>query len=35
MWNLKNDSYKLIYKAEIDSQIQKTNVWSPKREGGE
>ena len=35
MWNLKNDTYELIYKAEIDSQIQKTNVWLPKREGGE
>ena len=35
MWNLKNDTYELIYKAEIDSQIQKTNVWLPRREGGE
>ena len=30
MWNLKNDTNELIYKTEIDSQIQKTNLWLPK-----
>ena len=28
MWNLKkNDTNELIYKTEIDSQTQKTNLW--------
>ena len=31
MWNLKNDTSKLIYNIEIDSQTQKTNLWLPKR----
>ena len=30
MWNLKYDTQELIYKAEIDSMTQKTNVWLPK-----
>ena len=30
-WNLKkNDTNELIYKTDIDSQIQKTNLWLPK-----
>ena len=34
MWNLKKiDMNELIYKAEIDSQTQKTNVWLPKKKG--
>ena len=32
---LKNDTNKLIYKTEIDSQTQKTNLWLPKGKGGE
>ena len=32
---LKNDTNEqLIYKTEIDSQTQKTNLWSPKGKGG-
>ena len=34
MWNLKYDTNELIYKTEIDSQTQKTNLWLPKRKGG-
>ena len=37
MWNLKNKTklFKLfIYKTEIDSQIQKTDLWLPKGKGG-
>ena len=30
----KNDTNELIYKAEIDSQTQKTNLWLPKGKGG-
>ena len=32
MWNLilKNDTNKVIYKTERDSQILKTNLWLPK-----
>ena len=35
MWNLKHDTNELIYRTEIDSQTQKTNLWLPKgkREG--
>ena len=30
MWNLKqNDINEFIYKIRIDSQTQKTNLWSP------
>ena len=36
MWNLKkNDTNELIYKTEIDSQTQKTNLWLPKGKGRE
>ena len=35
MWNLKNFTNELIYKTEIDSQTQKTNLWLPKGKGGE
>ena len=31
----KKDTNELIYKAEIDSQIQKTNLWLPNRMGGD
>ena len=34
MQNLKNDTNELIYKTEIDSQTQKTNLWLPKGKGG-
>ena len=30
IWNLKYDTNELIYKSEIDSQTQKTNLWVPK-----
>ena len=33
MWNLKYDTNLLIYKTEIDSQSQETNLWLPKRKG--
>ena len=34
MWNLKkNDINELIYKTEIDSQTQKTNLWLPEWKG--
>ena len=35
MWNLKNDTSELIYKTEIDSQTEKTNLWLPKGKKGE
>ena len=31
---LKNGTNELIYKTEIESQIQKTNLWLPGGEGG-
>ena len=35
MWNLKKSgTNELIYKTEMDSQTEKTNLWLPKREGG-
>ena len=34
MWNLNYDPKELIYKIEIDSQIQKTNLWLPKGKAG-
>ena len=35
MWNLKtNDTNELIYKTEIDSETQKTNLWLPKGKVG-
>ena len=30
MWNLKYDTKELVYRTEIDSQTQKTNLWLPK-----
>ena len=33
MWNLKNDTNKVIYKTETDSQTQRTNLWLPKGKG--
>ena len=36
IWNLKKiDTDELIYKTEIDSQIQKANLWLRKRKEGE
>ena len=35
MWNLKkNGTNELIYKREIESQMQKTNLWLPGGKGG-
>ena len=34
MRNFKNETNKPIYKTEIDSQTQKTNVWLSKWKGG-
>ena len=35
MWNLiKNDTNKLIYETETDSQISKSNIWLPKGKHG-
>ena len=34
MWNLKNDTNESVYKTEIDSEIQKTNLQLPKGKGG-
>ena len=34
MWNLIYDTNELIYKTEIDSQTEKTDLWLPKRKGG-
>ena len=31
----KNDTNELIYKTEIDSQTQKTNLWLQKGRGGQ
>ena len=33
MWTLKNNTNELMYKAEANSQIQKTNLWLPKWRG--
>ena len=33
MWNLKYDTYELIYTTEIDSQTKQTNSWLPKGKG--
>ena len=36
MWNLKrNDTNKLTYKTEKDSQIERMNLWLPGRKMGE
>ena len=34
MWSIKNDTNELNHKTEIDSQIQKTNLWLPKWRAG-
>ena len=35
MWNLKkNDTNELIYKIEIDTQMQNTNLWLPREKWG-
>ena len=31
MWNLKDDTNELIYKAEIEAKTQKTKLWLPKQ----
>ena len=33
MWILKYDTNELIYKTEIDSQVQKTSLWFFKEKG--
>ena len=34
MWNLRNNGIdNLIYKAEIETQLLRTNVWIPRRKG--
>ena len=33
MWNLKNETNELMYKTEIDSQTEKTNVGLSKGKG--
>ena len=33
MWNLKYDTYEIIYKTVADSQTSKTNLWLPKGKG--
>ena len=33
IWS-KNNTSESVYKAEIDSQTQKTNLWLPRRRGG-
>ena len=35
MRNLKYDTNEVVYKTEIDSQTQKTNLWLPKGKGVE
>ena len=30
MWNLKYDTSELLYETEIDSQIQRTDLWLPR-----
>ena len=30
MWNLKYDKNEHIYKTDIDSQIQRTDLWLPR-----
>ena len=34
MESKKNGTNELIYKTEIESQMQKTNLWSPRGKGG-
>ena len=33
MWNLKYDTNELIYRAETDSQTQRTDLWLPRGGG--
>ena len=33
MWNLKYNTYEPIYKTEIDSQTQRTDLWLPREQG--
>ena len=35
MWNLKKGTNELIYKPEIELQMQKTNLWLPEGKVGE
>ena len=35
MWNLKYDTNDLIYKTEIDSQTETTDLWLPRGKGME
>ena len=35
MQNLKYDTNELIYKTEVESQMQKTNSWLPGDKGGD
>ena len=30
MWNLKLNTHKVIYRTEIDSQTQRTDLWLPR-----
>ena len=32
MWNLENGTDETVCKAEIETQIQRTNVWAPRGE---
>ena len=33
MQNIKKDTYEILYKAKVDSQTQKTNLWLLKGKG--
>ena len=34
MWNLENGTDELVCKAEIETQMQRTNIWIPRGENG-
>ena len=34
MWNLRNGTDEPVYKVEIETQMQRTNVWTPRGERG-
>ena len=34
MWNLRNGTDEPVYKVEIETQMQRTNVWIPRGKGG-
>ena len=34
MWNLENGTDKLVCRAEIETQMWRTNVWTPRGEKG-